>query len=213
MIRNKIIRIGLVSSLVIWSPALIALLIWNKLPDQIPTHFNNQMIADNWSSKPVAFFATPLILTIAQFFVIFIVLKDPQNKNLQSWIARLIFSIIPITSLFIFTVTFLKVTHTKFYGLENNLLNLLIGILFIALGLILKKVKPNYTIGIRLPWTLDSEENWKLTHKLGAKTFIIGGMFILLFSFIQINFLFLPIIIVVILVPCVYSYLLYKKGI
>jgi uncharacterized membrane protein len=79
----------------------------------------------------------------------------------------------------------------------------------------MKKTKINYTIGFRIPWTLNSEKNWDLTHKLAAKTFMYGATVILLTVFFG-NYAFLGFFIVVlaiVFIPMIYSYLLHRKGI
>jgi uncharacterized membrane protein len=76
-------------------------------------------------------------------------------------------------------------------------------------------IKPNYFAGIRLPWTLENEENWKKTHLLAGKLFFAGGLLIailcLLTPVIISIILFITITIIVTIIPGVYSYRLYKK--
>jgi len=96
-----------------------------------------------------------------------------------------------------------------------NYILLLCGVLFILLGNYFKTIKANYFIGIRTPWTLENESVWKETHKLGGKIWFAGGLLVILSSLIfdeRTNFIiFMTIIAVMVLVPVVYSYLLFKK--
>lgn len=72
-------------------------------------------------------------------------------------------------------------------GIEVNIgiiVNIMVGILFLILGNYMHKVKQNYTVGIKIPWTLDGEENWNRTHRLASRlwslsgvVFIINGIF------------------------------------
>jgi uncharacterized membrane protein len=91
----------------------------------------------------------------------------------------------------------------------------LIGLLFMALGNYFKVIKQNYFLGIKTPWTLESEEVWKLTHILAGKLWIIGGLLIVILSLIipeNINFyFFLSITAIISIVPIVYSYFIFKK--
>ena len=38
------------------------------------------------------------------------------------------------------------------------------------------KLKQNYTIGIKVPWTLNSEENWNMTHRMAGKLYVVAGV-------------------------------------
>lgn len=96
----------------------------------------------------------------------------------------------------------------------SRFMPLAIGILLIITGNYLPKCRQNYTAGIRLPWTLASEENWNRTHRLGGKTMVIAGIIIVVCSFVKVNFAFLIIpIIAAVIIPAVYSYMLYRKNI
>ena len=90
-----------------------------------------------------------------------------------------------------------------------------IGVVFLVIGNYLPKTKQSYTMGIKLPWTLNSEENWNRTHRLGGFLWVLGGAaFIVLSIFKWWNiYVFFAILAVMVLVPTVYSYLLYRKGI
>ena len=91
----------------------------------------------------------------------------------------------------------------------------LFGVLFIILGNYLPKTKHSYSMGIKLPWTLNSEENWNRTHRLSGFLWVIGGaLFLMLTFFGWWNlYVLLGIILAMTLIPTVYSYLLYRKGI
>ena len=84
---------------------------------------------------------------------------------------------------------------------------------FIVMGNYLHKVKQNFTIGIRLPWTLASEENWNRTHRMASWIFVLGGIIMVINGFVQSYWLLFSILIVLFLIPCIYSFVLYKKGI
>lgn len=90
---------------------------------------------------------------------------------------------------------------------------ILVGVVFIIIGNYLPKCRQSYTVGIKLPWTLDSEENWNRTHRMAGGLWMAGGAVLMLLSLLgQISvFIFLPVVLVMTLVPTVYSYLLYRK--
>ena len=89
-----------------------------------------------------------------------------------------------------------------------------IGILFIILGNYLPKCHQNYTVGFRLPWTLDDENNWNKTNRLAGYIMVFGGFLIVITSlFDMAHWAVMIFIIAIVIIPSVYSYLLYRKKI
>ncbi len=204
--RMKII----ITSLITLAPILIGVLFWNRLPDQIATHFGQGNVPDGWSSKPMAVFGLPLILVALHLFCIFITLNDPKKKNIGRKILPIIFWMIPIISLLVNSAT---------YGIALGLkidieliVSLLLGLLFIIFGNYMSKIRQNYTVGIRLPWTLSSEDNWDKTHRLAGKLWIVGGVLVLFNVFLKWTGFLIGILLVIVFVPMVYSYALYWKA-
>lgn len=204
--RIKII----ITSLITLAPILIGVLFWDRLPDQIATHFGQGNVPDGWSSKPMAVFGLPLILVALHLFCIFITLNDPKKKNIGRKILPIIFWMIPIISLLVNSAT---------YGIALGLkidieliVSLLLGLLFIIFGNYMSKIRQNYTVGIRLPWTLSSEDNWDKTHRLAGKLWIVGGVLVLFNIFLKWTGFLIGILLVIVFVPMVYSYALYWKA-
>ena len=81
-----------------------------------------------------------------------------------------------------------------------------VGIIRAAVGLFLPKFKQNSTAGIRLPWTLNSEENWEKTHRLAGGVWIAGGLLITLTSPLSNVWILMVILLVMILIPLLYSF-------
>ena len=130
----------------------------------------------------------------------------------------LVFWIVPVTSLIMNGTVFLTAMGA---GVNVSVICfVLIGILFIVLGNYMPKLQQNYTVGIKIPWTLNSAENWNRTHRLGGRLFIIGGILMILGGFsgnllgengtliVVFGILFLCAV-----VPCIYSFWLFRKGI
>lgn len=204
--RMKII----ITSLITLAPILLGVLFWDRLPDQIATHFGQGNVPDGWSSKPMAVFGLPLILVALHLFCIFITLNDPKKKNIGRKILPIIFWMIPIISLLVNSAT---------YGIALGLkidieliVSLLLGLLFIVFGNYMSKIRQNYTVGIRLPWTLSSEDNWDKTHRLAGKLWIVGGVLVLFNVFLKWTGFLIGILLVIVFVPMVYSYALYWKA-
>ena len=90
-----------------------------------------------------------------------------------------------------------------------------VGLLFAVIGNYMYNIKPNYFAGIRLPWTLNNDENWRKTHLLGGKLMFGGGLLIaiicLFTSFPLSAIILFAVISLIIVITCIYSYNLYKK--
>ena len=112
------------------------------------------------------------------------------------------------------------ITCMSIYGLAlgmdidmGMIVNIMVGIMFIILGNYVHKVKQNYTVGMKLPWTLNSEENWNRTNRMTGWILILSGLLFLMNSLLLKTEIVFAVILLVILVPMIYSFILYKKGI
>ena len=112
------------------------------------------------------------------------------------------------------------ITCMSIYGLALGMdidigviVNIMVGIMFIILGNYVHKVKQNYTVGMKLPWTLNSEENWNRTNRMTGWILILSGLLFLMNSLLLKTEIVFAVILLVILVPMIYSFILYKKGI
>jgi uncharacterized membrane protein len=76
-------------------------------------------------------------------------------------------------------------------------------------------VKPNYFVGIRVPWTLDNEENWRLTHHLGSRVWFFGGLLMFILTLILpaqfASYIMVFGIIPMIIIPVAYSFYIFRK--
>jgi len=90
-----------------------------------------------------------------------------------------------------------------------------LGLLFSIIGNYMHNIKSNYFAGFRLPWTLENEENWRKTHLLGGKIWFAGGLLItvicLFTPLIATVIIFFTVTFILVFIPCIYSYRLYKK--
>lgn len=208
---KKHLKILIITSIVSLLPILAGLILWNQLPDQIPTHWNGEGEIDGWSSKPFAVFGLPLILLAAHWLGTFCMLADPKRQNQTGKILQISFWIVPVLSIALSGVTY---SSSMGIGVRVEvILPLLLGILFVVLGIYMPKCKQNYTIGLKLPWTLHSEENWNRTHRLAGWLWVGGGLVTMGTAFFGNVLLGLVPILLMALIPTVYSYILYRKGI
>ncbi len=190
-------------------PILIGLAIYDKLPEQMPSHFNFKGEVDGYSSKNFGVFGLPLMMAGFTLLVSFALNTDPKRKNYSPALKAISLWLCPGLS-----VGLSLLIYTKALGKDvpiSTIVMVFVALIYLVMGIFLPKVKRNYTMGIKLPWTLDSDENWDKTHKFGGKIWIIAGIILLINVFIKSKYLFLAPVFVSILAPIVYSYLLYRK--
>ena len=201
----------LITSLAILLPVFVGVLLWNRLPEQIPSHWNMQGEIDGYSSKPFSVLGLPLILLAIHWLTVCVTLADPKKQNHSEKILHLVFWIVPALSIILSAVTY---STAMGKGVRMEIfISVLLGLLFVAIGNYLPKCKQNYTIGLKLPWTLHSEENWNRTHRLAGWLWVIGGLLIISGGFFNLMWLTLSAPLLMALVPTIYSYILYRKGI
>ena len=208
----------IITTLVTLLPILLGIILWEKLPDSIATHWGADGQANGWSNKAFAVFGLPCILAVTHLFSVCITLNDPKRKNIHKKPLTLTFWIVPIVSLV--TSGF---TYAAALGSDMDIsliISILVGVLFIILGNYMPKLQQNYTVGIKLPWTLNSTENWNRTHRLGGKLFIAGGVLIAVSGFLSPLFgetagliILITITLVCVVIPMGYSFWLFRKGI
>ena len=202
----------ILTSIIILVPIIIGLILWNKLPDKLPTHWNSAGEVDGWSSKAFAVFGLPGFLFAVHWVCLLASSVDPKKQNIEGKVLNIVFWICPIIS-----VLGAVLIYGTVFGMEirvEKIMPVLIGILFIVIGNYLPKCKQSYTMGIKLPWTLNDEENWNRTHRLGGKLWVACGVVIILSMFLPNKFMvaiFLSVVAVAVFVPSVYSYLIFRE--
>lgn len=203
----------IVTTIITLLPILAGLILWNKLPDQIPMHFNAAGEVDGWASKAVAVFAMPLVLVAVQWLCAVGSFKmDPKAQNLNEKVMGLVLWFIPVMSVLMHVLV-----YGTALGKEMNVqvvIPLLMGLLFIAIGNWLPKCKQTYTLGIRLPWTLNDEDNWNRTHRFAGPVWVVCGVIVAAGALVGGAFLWvmLAALVVMIAAPVVYSYTLFRKA-
>lgn len=207
---RKTLIIGTIVTLL---PMLAGVILWGKLPEQFPIHFNAAGEVDGWSSKSFGVFGLPLILVALQWLcALGSFLGDPKAKNLEGKVMSLVLWIIPALS-----VVMNALVYCTALGMDVNMqviMPLLVGLLMVIIGNWLPKCKQTYTLGIKLPWTLADEDNWNRTHRFAGPIWVVCGMVIMVCGLIGGAFLWvmLAAFVVMIAAPTVYSWLLFKKS-
>ncbi len=208
---KKHLKVLLITSAIILLPILAGGILWNQLPDRMPSHWNAAGEIDGWSSKPFAVFGMPLILLAFQWLCVLGTCADPKKTNHSDKVLHLVLWIMPVLSVVLHTLTYAAALG-KNVRMEM-VMPVCIGLILAIVGNYLPKCKQNYTIGIKIPWTLNSEENWNKTHRFAGRIWTVCGLVIMLTGFFGGFWIFFGIVLLMVLVPFLYSYILHRKGV
>ena len=193
-----------ITTIVMLLPVLVGLLLWNKLPDQVPTHFGPSGEPDDWSSKAFAVFGLPLIILALHWVCVLGSLKaDPKAHNLNEKMMGLVMWICPVISVLCCII----LTYGTALGMDMNvqiIMPVLVGLVMVIIGNWLPKCKQT--------WTLSDENNWNRTHRFAGPIWVVCGMVIMVCGLVGGAFLWvmLAAFLAMIIAPMVYSYLLFK---
>jgi uncharacterized membrane protein len=208
-------KITTIFSMLLIAIAIIAgVALWNQLPDQMASHWDVNDQVNGTMPKFWGVFMMPLV-TLGMMALFLIVPNiDPLKANIAKF--RETFNIF-IALIIAFMLYIHGLTLAWSLGFTNFKMSAamlpFMGVLFIAIGYMLKKAKRNFFIGIRTPWTLSSDTVWDKTHQLGSILFMLSGALAIVGGFFggmtAFWFLFVPLIGSTVFLV-VYSYLLYQ---
>ncbi|MHB1319708.1 MAG: SdpI family protein [Anaerolineae bacterium] len=208
----------IVSAIAILVMLAVSSYAWFRLPDGVPvcTHWNAAGVCDGWGSKATGLFLMPAVVAgVAGLFAV-IPRIDPRAANIAK--SRTAYTAVWVTMLLFFVVLHGIVT-LNLLGYKADIgavMPVLTGVMFVAIGSVMGRVKSNYFFGIRTPWTLASELSWEKTHRLGGSLFIVEGVLIglgsLLFPGEVWVYLLLGSIVVMLVTVTVYSYVVWRSD-
>ena len=191
----------------------VNMILFPYLPTHIPSHWNFNGQIDQYSGRWFIFFPVALLVILK---LIFESCRrfDPKKENYQRF--QKSFEQLQI-ALFLFMfgmwiITLVACFHSQLINI-SAIMSIIISLILMYLGNIMPKIKSNYFIGIRTPWTIEHEEVWYHTHRFAGKLWFFGGGLSLFGIFIDSNIRFISMIVIFLIIsfiPMVYSYYSYK---
>ncbi|QEA59292.1 DUF1648 domain-containing protein [Leuconostoc koreense] len=164
-------------------PIFYGLILWTKLPVELPVHFNINGEEDRYADKVWLIIVWPMIATLLHLFLITYrtkIVAHSQNNKMHTIISWSIPLGINILLSYIFAYGM---------GIHINVTSIMLptnGILFIALGNYMPKTQRNRFVGIRIPTAMNNNINWFKTQRIGGMMFVVGGFMMICGGFLSI---------------------------
>lgn len=206
---KKISKLTVITTLITLLPIALGIALYDRLPEVVATHWNIHNRPDGWSSRAMAVFGIPDILA-ALNLVCGGATDRLQSEGVPKRVLALCRWIIPVLSLILVPVMLYSAMGVSFD--MGRIVCSILGIMFIIIGNYLPKCRRNGVVGIKIPWTLSSDENWDKTHRFAGFVWIVCGAAAIVGGWTK------PVVAIValvamILLPVVYSGILKHKGI
>ncbi len=200
-------------------PLIYLLVTWNSLPEKVAMHFDWQGHPDRYGNKNelLLMVAILALVSIGLFFLLSNIYRvDPKKYAAENKdrLLRMAF----VISIFMAALSCFIIYSSAKEGFELGIRYVFagVGLLLCFIGNYMHTIRPNYFAGIRVPWTLNNEDNWRKTHLLAGRLWFAGGIVIavvcLLLPDTVSMIVFSIMMMVLVIIPVVYSYRLYKAA-
>jgi uncharacterized membrane protein len=205
-------RADIISLLFVVTAFAVAAFLYPSLPEMIPTHWNVRGEVDSYMKKPGGAIIMPAMALFTFLVMKVIPIISPKGYGTDKFSD--VIGVLQVTLVgFMSIVAVLVLLEAR--GLDVRINEMIIagtGLLFVIIGNYLGKVRKNFFIGIRTPWTLASDEVWNRTHRIGGRLFILSGIIIWVGALLRVPLTWTVIVAVsLVLIPVIYSYFLYRK--
>ena len=209
MKRVRLTKVDLLSVGLCLLAVIPGLIVYDRLPEEIPTHFGIDGNPNGYSSRLFSVLGIPLL--VALFQVIYCIttnlFRKGREMNRAEKVIRFLFpTILYAIQIFMLMYAMGKATDIMtFVGATET-------VLLLVLGNYLPKVRRTTFFGIRTPHTLANEEVWDKTHRFAGVLYVVSGVLCMIVTVTGMNgFLLLALLLVTILIPFVYSEILYRR--
>lgn len=193
---------------------VFTLAVYGSLPERLPSHWNMRGEVDGWSSRAQGAFMAPVLA--AGFWLLLPLLRrvDPRRSHYERF-GETFWVVVNIVVLFLAAVHVLVLGAGLGWRVDmTRAFLVMLGMMLIGLGNYLPRVRSNWWMGIRTPWTLESETVWRQTHRVAGVTFVAGGVLTLLAALLPGAASFVVGMTAMMggaLIPTVYSYIAYRR--
>lgn len=194
---------------------IAGVVLYPSLPNMIPTHWGFEGQPNQWSSKTWGTWIIPTMSFV--FLILFPLLPklDPKRENYKNF--KKSWDVIQTSLVAMMAYMYAVTMYVTFYPEYNNLVGravmIGIGILFVVLGNVMGKVRQNYFVGLKTPWTLEDPGVWQKSQRFAGWMFVFAGLVFIIeaITWFAVMYVFFVVIAATVIAPIVYSYLLSRK--
>lgn len=195
-----------------FSPLFYLLFVWNSVPQKMITRFNFDDIILKEQSRQTLLITSVVVSTIAAALYLLIGYLEKINPKVKHVNPLSVFNKIGL-SIAVFLVlvnNFYSLSEVYTWDISKNIFYIFFGLFLVVLGNYIYNVRPNYFVGLRLPWTLNDENNWRRTHHFAGKLWFWAGILLALINgFLPgaaLKSVFVTIVVLISLILFIYSY-------
>ncbi|MFA6523505.1 MAG: SdpI family protein [Candidatus Peribacteraceae bacterium] len=215
-LRRALTPLSVLKNLFVLGMFAAGAFLYDRLPDPVPSHWGLTGAADGFTPKPWGVWLIPLVaLAMVVLFPIFKRI-DPKRENYEAF-AR-IWELMQLSFVAFMAYIYAMQLYLSFNPLPSpdfvgRFVTFGIGILFVILGNYMGKIRQNFFVGLRTPWSLSDPEVWNRSQRFGGWAFVLGGLAAMANAWLWWNgpILFFAIVIFIAIVPIVYSYLVFRE--
>ena len=217
----KLVKGEWLQLLILAAPFCAVALLWDKLPAQVPIHWNARGQIDGYAGKAFGALFLPLVNVGLAALLGCLAFLDPKIRKAGPESKSNSFRVLKILRLlitsFMACIAFAILAFALHYRFDmNRFIGVGMGLLFAVLGNFMGKLRPNYFAGIRTPWTLESPTVWTKTHQFGGRVMVAGGICMIIATFVlppqlYVYCFLLPFTVLIGIIPLVYSYFCYRQ--
>lgn len=191
----------------------VSIYFYPELPERIPTHWNFKGEINGYSNKLSGAFIMPIMNLVMYVMFLFLPALDPKKENYKLFESTYIYFRYLFHIFFICMHIMIIAAALGYMVNTGRLVMLGVSLLFMLMGNVMGRLKHNYFVGIKTPWTLANEEVWTKTHRLAAKLWTAGGLIGAVLAVMNFNasLIFLIILILPSLIPVIYSYIIFNR--
>ncbi|MDR2897570.1 MAG: SdpI family protein [Spirochaetaceae bacterium] len=206
----------IVTTFVCLLPLVLNAAVYTQLPEQVAIHWGVSGEPNSWIPKEYIW-VLPAGMALMNVVMQLVFSLDPRRTKVSGTFTRILVWIMPVITMILYPVTI-------FYALGVNIpialvALLIVGMLILVIGNYLPKTRRNYFVGVRVPWTLKSEENWNKTHRIAGRLWTAGGLLLIIIAFAMQGVpalmftLTMVLVTLMTVIPIIYSYRLYKSEV
>ena len=211
----KLLKTESLPLLLVAATWVLAAIYWPTLPDPMPTHWGIGGKPDAFMPKPWGVMIGPATATVLYLVLTALPYLDPRSAHWEAILKYYPVLKNAILALLAF-ITYLSFAAARSPNLElrSDHLVVAIGLLFVVMGNYLPKVRSNFFLGVRTPWTLSNDQVWDKTQRIAGRLMVVAGLVIVGSAWLPPAWRFgvtMASVAIFAIVPLVYSWVLYRR--